>query len=43
MEFVTEDDVTRVCLNKHMSVATKHIFCHDKSILVATKLCLCLL
>ena len=27
------------CDNKHMFVVTKHVFCHDKSMLVVTKLC----
>ena len=31
---------TRVCRNKHMFVVTRHTFCHDKSMLAATKLLL---
>ena len=30
--------VTTVCCNKHMFVGTKHVFCHNKSMLTVTKL-----
>ena len=29
---------TRVCRDKHVYITTKHVFCRDKSMLVATKL-----
>ena len=29
-----------MCLSQHVFVATKHVFCPDKSMLEATKLCL---
>ena len=30
---------TRVCCNKHLFVATKHVSCRNKSMLAVTKLC----
>ena len=33
---------TRACLDKHVFVTAKHVFCRDKGLLVATKFCLSL-